>query len=459
MSMTLARYLIAGLLMTVASPVVAQTQSVQPPVVQAPADGPRESITGTLSQDRTVIAVPAFATPAAVNVAGLNTASLGKQISDVIAADLERSGLYAPLGPGSVRAISMAEVRAPQFADWQARNAENVVHGFVQASGTGGLVVGCYLYDTDLGSELVRQGYEIQPADWRRAAHKCADAIYSRLSGESPFFDSRVAYIAESGPKGNRIKRLAIMDSDGGNHRFITNGQALALSPRFSPDYKKIVYVSYLNDRVRVFIYDVNAGTQKLVTESKNATFAPRWSPDGRQILYSMAVGGNTDIYRISAEGGTPVRLTSTPGIDVGGSFSPDGKKIVFESDRSGGQQLYTMNIDGSNQQRISFGGGRYATPEWSPRGDLIAFTKMGGGEFRVGVMTPSGGGERLLTNSWQDEAPTWSPNGRVIQFFRTTSGKAGKSSLWQVDLTGVNLRRLPTPQDGSDPSWGPILP
>ena len=257
MSMTLARYLIAGLLMTVASPVVAQTQPVQPPVVQPPADGPRESITGTLSQDRTVIAVPAFATPAAVNVAGLNTASLGKQISDVIAADLERSGLYAPLGPGSVRAISMAEVRAPQFAEWQARNAENVVHGFVQASGTGGLVVGCYLYDTDLGSELVRQGYEIQPADWRRAAQKCADAIYSRLSGESPFFDSRVAYIAESGPKGNRIKRLAIMDSDGGNHRFITNGQALALSPRFSPDYKKIVYVSYLNDRVRVFIYDV----------------------------------------------------------------------------------------------------------------------------------------------------------------------------------------------------------
>lgn len=447
-------------LLTLAAPIalLAGQAHAQTPAPQ-PQSGPEETVTGTLSQDRTVIAVPALATPAAVNVAGMNTATLGRQIADVIAADLERSGLYAPLGPGSVRAISMAEVRAPQFGDWKARNAENVVHGFVQASGTGGLVVGCYLYDTDLGSELVRQGFEIQPADWRRAAHKCADAIYSRLSGESPFFDSRVAYIAESGPKGNRIKRLAIMDSDGGNHRFITNGQALALSPRFSPDYKKIVYVSYLNDRVRVFIYDITSGTQKLVTESKNATFAPRWSPDGRQILYSMAVGGNTDIYRVSTEGGTPVRLTSAPGIDVGGSFSPDGKKIVFESDRSGSQQIYTMNVDGSNQQRISFGGGRYATPEWSPRGDLIAFTKMGGGEFRVGVMTPSGGGERLLTNSWQDEAPTWSPNGRVIQFFRTSPGRTGTSSLWQVDLTGVNLRRLPTPQDGSDPSWGPILP
>lgn len=437
-----------------ALPAAAQT----PPATTE--DTPRTAeVVAEVSTERTVIAVPAFATPAVVNVAGLSTGTLGRQIADVIAADLERSGLYAPLGPGSVRAITMGEVRAPQFADWQARNADNVVHGFVQASSTGGLVVGCYLYDTALQTELVRQGYEIQPGDWRRAAHKCADAIYSRLSGESPFFDSRVAYIAESGPKGNRIKRLAIMDSDGGNHRFITNGQALAISPRFSPDYKKIVYVSYLNNRVRVFIYDINAGTQKLVTESSNATFAPRWSPDGRQILYSMAVGGNTDIYRVSADGGTPVRLTSTPGIDVGGSFSPDGRKIVFESDRSGSQQIYTMNIDGSNQQRISFGGGRYATPEWSPRGDLIAFTRMGGGEFRVGVMTPSGGGERLLTNSWQDEAPTWSPNGRVIQFFRTSPGREGKSTLWQVDLTGVNLRRLPTPQDGSDPSWGPILP
>lgn len=446
----------AALAALFASPLAAQS-----PAPTTPAPGPRlsETVEGELSQDRTIIAIPALATASAQTVAGLRTDSLGRQIAEVIAADLERSGLYDPMGPAGIPAISRSEVQAPRFAEWQSRNAENVVHGFVDANGTGGLVVGCYLYDTALGSELVRKGFEIQPGDWRRAAHKCADAIYSRLSGEAPFFDSRVAYIAESGPKGNRIKRLAIMDSDGGNHRFITNGQALAISPRFSPDYKKIVYVSYLNNRVRVFIYDVAAGSQKLVTESSNATFAPRWSPDGTQILYSMAVNGNTDIYRISANGGTPVRLTTTPGIDVGGSFSPDGKKIVFESDRSGGQQIYTMNIDGSNQQRISFGGGRAATPEWSPRGDLIAFTRMGGGEFRIGVMTPSGGGVRMLTNSWQDEAPTWSPNGRVIQFFRTTPGREGKSSLWQVDLTGVNMRRLPTPQDGSDPSWGPVLP
>jgi TolB protein len=438
-------------------PLAAMAQTA--PVVTPPPAEPRETIEGALSNERAVIILPPFTTPATATVAGLSTDTLGGQIAGVIAANLERSGPYAPIGPSGVRGISMGEVTAPQFGDWAARNAENLVHGFVQANPDGSLTVGCYLYDVALKTELVRQGFVIQPGDWRRAAHKCADAIYSRLSGEAPFFDSRIAYIAERGPKNNRIKQLAIMDSDGDNLRFITSGQALAISPRFSPDYKKIVYVSYLADRVRVFIYDVAGGTQKLVTESRNATFAPRWSPDGKSILFSMATGGNTDIYRIAAEGGTPRKLTDNPGIDVGGSFSPDGSKIVFESDRSGSQQIYVMNADGSGQRRISFGGGRYATPEWSPRGDLIAFTRLGGGEFRVGVMTPAGGGERLLTNDWQDEAPTWSPNGRVLQFFRTSPGRDGKSSIWQVDLTGVNLRRLPTKGDGSDPAWGPVLP
>lgn len=403
------------------------------------------------------IAVPVMPTPAATATPAGSTDALGRQIAEVIAADLRGSGLFKPVGPAGIRAIGNDEVTAPQFDAWAASGAEALVQGFVRANANGELTVGCYLYDVALRSELTRQGYVIAPRDWRRAAHKCADAIYARLSGESPFFDSRIAYIAESGPKNRRVKRLAIMDSDGANHRFITNGQTLALTPRFSPDYKSIVYLSYLGSRPRIFIYDVAAGKQRLVTESANPTFSPRFSPDGKTILYSMAVGGNTDIYRISANGGTPQRLTSSPGIDTGGSFSPDGSKIVFESDRSGSQQIYVMNADGSGQQRVSFGGGRYATPEWSPRGDLIAFTKIAG-NFRIGVMNPGGGGERLLTDSWQDEAPSWSPNGRVIQFFRTAQG-SGKAGVWQVDLTGVNERRIPTPLDGSDPAWGPILP
>jgi TolB protein len=433
------------------------------PAPAAPAPAPAQpaispDVVATISNERTTIIVTALATPASQPTPAGDTATLGRQISEVIAANLERSGLYIPQGPAGVRAVSMGEVTAPQFAGWRGGDAENLVQGFVRADAAGNLTVGCYLYDLALGTELVRQGFVVQPRDWRRAAHRCADAIYSRLSGEAPFFDSRIAYIAETGPKDNRTKRLAIMDSDGANHRFITNGQALAISPRFSPDYNRIAYVSYLGNRVRVMLYDVGAGTQRAVWESPNATFAPRWSPDGRFLLFSMSVAGNTDVYRIPVGGGTPRRLTDHPGIDVGGSFSPDGNRIVFESDRSGGQQIYVMNADGSNQQRISFGGGRYATPEWSPRGDLIAFTRISG-NFRIGVMTPSGGGERLLTDDWQDEGPTWAPNGRIIQFFRTTQGRNGTSRIFQVDLTGVNLRRIPTPVDGSDPAWGPILP
>ena len=437
---------------TALPPSAAPAATVQP---QAP---PRETVTGDLEQERTSVLITALATPESVATPAGTTASLGTQIAAVIAADLERSGLYAPRGPDGLRAIAMTEVTAPQFAGWRGTGAENLVHGFVRADAAGNLTVGCYLYDMALGTELARQGFVVQPRDWRRAAHKCADAIYSRLSGEAPFFDSRIAYIAETGPKDARVKRLAIMDSDGANHRFITNGQSIAVTPRYSPDYRQIAYVSYLANRVRVYIYDVGAGSQRVVYESANTTFAPRWSPDGRFLLFSMAIAGNTDIYRIPVEGGTPRRLTDSPGIDVGGSFSPDGTRIVFESDRSGAQQIYVMNADGASQNRISFGGGRYATPEWSPRGDLIAFTQMAG-NFRIGIMTPSGGGIRLLTDSWQDEAPTWAPNGRIIQFFRTTQGRNGTSQIYQVDLTGVNLRRVPTPVDGSDPSWGPVLP
>ena len=404
-----------------------------------------------------VIAVPAMPTPESASTPAGTTDALGRQVAEVVAGDLSRSGLFRPLGPGAVRAITFPEVTAPAFDYWPGTGAVALVQGFVRANSDGKLTVGCYLYDVALKSELTRQGYVVEPRDWRRAAHKCADAIYSRLSGESPFFDSRIAYIAESGPKDKRVKRLAIMDSDGANHRFLTNGQSVVLTPRFSPDYKQIVYLSYLENKPRIYIYDIGTGRQRLVTESVHQTFAPRFSPDGRFILYSMSVNGNMDIYRISASGGTPQRLTNSPGIDIGGSYSPDGSRIVFESDRSGSQQLYVMNADGSNQRRISFGGGSYATPEWSPRGDLIAFTRVG--SFRIGVMTPEGSGERLLTNSWQDESPSWSPNGRVIQFFRTSQGRGGKSSVWQVDLTGTNERRIPTPLDGSDPAWGPLLP
>ena len=406
------------------------------------------------------IAIPTFATNAdvATQTSAGSTAGLGRALADVITSDLKNNGLFKPTGPDALPQPSFGQIVAPDFGVWSGRGAEMLVHGYVRANGDGSLTVGCYLYDVALRQQLVKGGWQVPPSDWRRAAHKCADLVYSRLSGESPFFDSKIAYIAETGPKDRRMKRLAIMDSDGANHRYITTGQAIALTPRYAPDYRSLLYLSYFNGYPRIYVYDLETGKQRLITQSTNPTFAPRWSPDGKWILYSMAIGGNTDIYKISAAGGgEPQRLTNTPGINIGGSFSPDGSKIVFESDRSGGQQIYVMNADGSDQKRISFFGGRAATPEWSPRGDQIAFTHIAG-NFRIAVISPSGSNLRYLTDSWQDEAPTWSPNGRIVQFFRTEKG-SGRTGIWQVDLTGRNERKLPTPVDASDPAWGPVRP
>jgi len=416
----------------------------------------RVDITGGISAPMP-IAIPVMPTPAAAGTQAGDTVTLGRQVSEVITNDLKNSGLFAPLGPGSVKPVAFNQVVAPDYSYWVGTGAQALIQGFVQANGDGTLTVGCYLYDVFAKTEMKRSGWVVPPPLWRQAAHKCADLVYTRLTGEGPYFNSRVVYVSETGPKNRRTKRLAVMDQDGANHRFVTNGQNIVLTPRYSPDGKKIVYMTYAGKRPRVYVYDVGTGTQRLVVDQPNMTFSPRFSPDGRYIIFSMAVNGNTDLYRVSASGGSAQRLTTSPGIDTAGCYSPDGSKIVFESDRSGVQQIYLMNADGSNQQRISFGSGRYATPVWSPRGDLIAFTKIGGG-FSIGIMTPSGSGEKILTGGWQDEGPSWSPNGRVIMFFRTGQG-SGKADLWSVDLTGVNERPVPTPLDGSDPGWGPLLP
>ncbi|MBV1916727.1 MAG: Tol-Pal system beta propeller repeat protein TolB [Sphingomonadaceae bacterium] len=420
-------------------------------------------LTGSVSDDSDWqdlgLAISTFATDRDVptRASAGSTAQLGRALSRIISDNLRNNGLFKPSGPAGLPQPSYDQVAAPDYSAWSLRTTDMLVQGYVRANSDGRLAVGCYLYDVALRQQLGKAGWLVAPGDWRRAAHKCSDMVYARLSGESPFFDSRIAYIAETGPKDRRIKRLAIMDSDGANHRYLTSGQATALTPRYSPDYKSLLYLSYLDGTPSIYVYDLAEGRQRLVTRSNNPTFAPRWSPDGRWILYSMAISGNTDIYRVSAQGGQSQRLTSAPGIDIGGSYSPDGRRIVFESDRSGAQQIYVMKADGTGQRRTSFFGGRAATPEWSPRGDQIAFTHIAG-NLRIAVMRPNGGGLRHLTDSWQDEAPTWSPNGRILQFFRTRRN-SGEAAIWQVDLTGRNERRLPTPVGASDPAWGPVRP
>ena len=379
----------------------------------------------------------------------------GRQISDVIVSDLRSTGAFTPIGPGGLPAYGSDQASSPAWGEWRSTGVTNLVTGYVEPRSDGRITVACYLHDVSAGRQLANQGFAVTSDNWRQAAHKCADLIYSRLSGQQPYLDTRVVYVAETGPKTNRQKRIAIMDSDGSNHRYLTIGRSTVVTPRFSPRGDKLVYVSYIGRKPRVLLYDVSSGTERLLIPGDHITFAPRFSPDGRNVVFSEAANGNTDIFTVSVNGGPIRRLTNTPGADTSPSYSPDGSRIVFESDRGGTQQLYVMNADGSGQKRISFGGGRYASPTWSPDGRLIAYTKIAG-PFRIGIMNAGGGGERILSDGWQDEQPSWAPNSQFVMFHRTAQG-SGNARLYAVPISGGSPRLMPTPVGASDPSWSPL--
>ena len=387
---------------------------------------------------------------------------IGADISRIVIADLERSGLFLAIEPGAfIQSPADMQLR-PRFVDWRTINAQALVTGAAALEEDGRLLVEFHLWDVFAEQQMTGLGYTSSPDNWRRVAHLIADAIYERLTGESGYFDTRVVYVSETGPQNNRVKRLAIMDQDGENHRFLTDGQNLVLTPRFSPTAQEITYLAYVNDRPRVYIYNIDTGQQEVLGDFPGMTYAPRFSPDGSMVVMSLALAGNSDIFTMDLRTREDRRLTVSPAIDTSPSFSPDGAFITFNSDRGGSQQIYVMDADGSSIRRISFGDGKYATPVWSPRGDLIAFTKILSGVFYIGVMRPDGSGERLLTESFLVEGPTWAPNGRVLMFFRqdrtTADGRGGEVHLWSIDLTGFNERIVLTPLLASDPAWSPPL-
>lgn len=389
---------------------------------------------------------------------GSQERQIGVDVAKVIGADLERSGLFRPLPSASyIERIQDVNVQ-PRFGDWRVISAQALVTGQTIVEPDGRLKVEFRLWDIYAEQQITGLQFYTTPENWRRVAHIIADAIYERLTGEKGYFDTRIVHVSESGPKGQRVKRLAIMDQDGFNPRMLTNGADLVLTPRFSPSNQEITYLSYFGNRPRVYLLDIETGQQEVVGDFPGMTFAPRFSPDGQKIIMSLQRGGNADIYEMDLRSRQTRRVTNTAAIDTAPSYSPDGRYITFESDRGGSQQIYVMNADGSGAQRISFGTGRYATPVWSPRGDLIAFTKMIKGRFVIGIMKPDGTGERVLTEGYHNEGPTWSPNGRVLMFFRETRGENGGPSLWSVDLTGYNERPVYTPAFASDPAWSPRL-
>jgi TolB protein len=382
---------------------------------------------------------------------------IGAKISQVVEADLRRSGLFAPIDKAAfIEKVSNPDA-SPRFEDWKVINAQALVTGRVTDEG-GRLKAEFRLWDTFVGEQMAGEQFFTTRENWRRVAHIIADAIYERLTGEKGYFDTRVVFVNESGPKSNRVKKLAIMDQDGANVRNLTNGGDLVLTPRFSPTRQEITYMDFAGGQPKVYLLQLETGQRELVGDFPGMTFSPRFSPDGSKVVMSLQQeDGNANIYSMDLGSRNTTRLTNSSSIDTSPSYSPDGSQIVFESDRGGRQQLYVMGANGGGATRISFGNGSYSTPVWSPRGDLIAFTKQSGGQFSIGVMRPDGSGERILTTGFHNEGPTWAPNGRVLMFFRQGSGSSGPQ-LYSIDLTGRNEQKVETPNFGSDPAWSPLL-
>ena len=384
-----------------------------------------------------------------------------ENIRTVISDDLERSGLFSSIDDMAFIQNNRAMHLKPRFADWRLIKAQGLLTGELTIEDDR-LRVEFRLWDTFAEKEIEGLVLITTIDNWRRISHMIADKIYERLTGEEGYFDTRIVYVAEEGPKNKRIKKLAIMDQDGANHKFLTSGKELVLTPRFNPVRQEITYLSYFKNLPRVYLLNIQTGIQEVVGDFPGMTFAPRFSPDGGKIIMSLAREGNSDLYVMDLTNRVVERLTDSPAIDTSPSYSPDGKKITFNSDRGGSQQIYVMDSNGRNQKRISKQGGNYATPVWSPRGDLIAFTKFYQGQYFIGVMRTDGSGERLLTENWYQEAPSWSSNGRVLIFYRETKandvGDGHSSSIWSIDLTGFNERKLITPVDASDPSWSKLI-
>ena len=451
----------AGSVAVLGSPAAARAQAVAPPSGQAGGQANGQSAVIDVNRARAApipIAIP--------DLGGGDGASsqLGRDIAGVITNDLARSGLFRPIDQASFVDAGKSSAATPNFQNWRVTGAQALVTGKAEAQGGGNIRVEFRLWDVLPQAQIQGTAYTTTQANWRRIAHIMADVIYERLLGEKGYFDTRIVYISATGPRDRRTKRLAIMDQDSENNRFLTDGSWLVLTPRFHPTRDEIAFMSYANNRPRVYLFNLTSGRQTVLGDFSGMTFAPRFAPDGNSVVMSVADGGGSDIVSVDLGSRSSHRLTSSGAIDVSPCFSPDGSQIAFASDRGGDQQIYVMGAGGGSATRISFGSGRYATPVWSPRGDLIAFTRYAGetANFAIGVMHPDGSGERILSEGWDVEGPTFAPNGRVLMFWRESRARdargAGFSSkLVSVDITGFNERVAPTPTDASDPAWSPL--
>ena len=379
----------------------------------------------------------------------------GPKVSGIVTGNFKRSVFISPVDASAFPQGSV-DPDAPQLTPWQGGPAQFVVTG---RSGREGdrIKTEFRLWDVSNGEQVAGQQYTTEASNSRRVAHIVSDAIFTRITGEKGFFDSRVVFVDESGPANNRVKRLAIMDQDGGNVKALTRGDQLVVTPRFSPTTQEVTYMAFGDADPKVYLLNIETGQREVVGNFPGMTFAPRFSPDGGTVAMSLSDGANSNIYALDLRSKATTRLTDSAAIDTSPSYSPDGSKIVFESDRGGSQQIYVMGAGGGGAKRLSFGDGRYSTPVWSPKGDYIAFTRQKGGSFGIGVMKPDGSGERILTEGFHNEGPTWAPNGLYLMFFRDPGGNSG-SKIFMTDVFGRAEFPVATGSFASDPSWGPLL-
>ena len=385
-------------------------------------------------------------------------------IRDVVENDLRRTGLFRIVSHDAFpEYVKMGEM--PDFKSWTAIHAQVLVQASLTLDEEKRYKLEFYVWDVNGTEQIEAQSLVASKKSARRLAHIMADAIYERLTGEVGYFDTQIVFIAESGPVGDRVKRMAIMDQDGYGFRYLSDAKTFVMSPHFSPNMQTVVFLSYRDDDPMIWTLDLDTGAQRKLGQFGGMNFSPRFSPDGTRVALSLVKNGLTHIYEYNLEDKTLRQLTFGNSLDTSPSYSPDGKKMAFNSDRTGRQQIHVLDLETGKEERITFGNGRYATPAWSPDGQFIAFTKIADDTFYIGVMSPNGRNEKILAGGWYMEAPSWAPNSRRVVYYETEKlGPAEterQSHIRSIDIMGQNLYDIEIPDgiSGVEPTWSPRLP
>ncbi len=373
-----------------------------------------------------------------------------QSVSDVVAADLARTGLFKLVNTAGVTPLP-TEPSQVNFPDWTARSAEALVIGKIEPVSEGRVEVRFRLFDVGKQSQLASYSYVVAPAQLRATAHRIADVIYERLTGDKGVFSTKITYVVKNG----RRYELQVADADGFNAQSVLASNEPIMSPSWSPDGSRLAYVSFDQKKPVVVVQNLAQGTTRVVANFRGNNSAPAWSPDARFLAVALSKDGLTQVYRVPANGGDAERLTESAGIDTQPGFSPDGQWIAFTSDRGGSPQVYRMPAAGGPATRLTFEGTYNVGPRYSPDGKSIAFVQREGGRYRIASLELATGQVSVLTDGTLDDSPSYAPNGKMILY---EAQVGGRGQLAAVSGDGRVRQRLTSAAgDVQDPAWGPM--